>query len=331
MRKLSLFALATASVCFAHHGVASLGAAGLEGPGAPLETSSSATLPEGSWLLYMKLDRANFKKYSFQQFPDQKDTADFWLFGVGYGLKSWLSLYMFVPYNVKKEIRNSGADTFTSAGFADPSVMAVLGFKYDRGFRLVPSKESLEDMMDWHFTLYGGLTFPTGNANKKGYRGEFAPDMALGFGKPSLTLGFTATKQFINFPQLTFFLDTSYLKFFEHKYNTGDKYKFGDEIRLNTALVYRLYTNHEKKLRLDFLVEANYLYLQKDKENGVKVEDSGGQVIYNTLGARLYYKSVSLGAGIKVPVWKNLNMESQQQGAEGKEKYRLILTLSTLF
>ncbi|MBI4719790.1 MAG: transporter, partial [Chitinivibrionia bacterium] len=32
----------------AHHGVASLGVAGLEGPGSPIETSSSATLPKGS-------------------------------------------------------------------------------------------------------------------------------------------------------------------------------------------------------------------------------------------------------------------------------------------
>jgi len=30
-------------------------------------------------------------------------------------------------------------------------------------------------------------------------------------------------------------------------------------------------------------------------------------------------------------VWTGLNEEEQQQGAEGKERYRLILTFSALF
>lgn len=316
---------------FAHHGVASLGAVGLEGPGAPLETSSSATLPEGRWLIYTKLDMAKWKKYNFSDFPDQKDRSDFWMFGLGYGVKPWLSLYLFVPYNTKKEIREGGRHTFRSSDFADISLMAVFGFKYDKGFKLVPKRESLEDMMDWHFTLYGGLSLPTGDANRRGYEGEFAPDMAGGFGKPTLTAGFTATKQLVSLPQLTFLFDANFLKFFEHKYNTGDRYKFGDEFRLNTALAYRLYASTERSFRFDLLTEANFLHLQKDRENGVRLDDTGGKVLYGTLGARLYYRNVSLGLGAKFPFWKELNQQRQQQGAEGKEKYRLILTFSTLF
>ncbi len=331
MRRLTLALLTLSGLTFAHHGVASLGAVGLEGPGAPLESSTSATLPEGSWLFYTKLDSVKWKKYSFSEFPDQKDRSDFWMFGVGYGFKPWLSIYLFVPYNVKKELRNGGQDSFTSKGFADPSLMAVLGFKYDRGFKLIPKSESLEDMMDWHFTLYGGISLPTGDANKKGYQGEFAPDMALGFGKPTLTVGFTATKQFVNLPELTFTLDTSYLKFFEHKYNTGDKYKFGDEVRLNTALSYRVFKDVQRSLRFDLITELNYLNLQKDKENGTKLDDSGGDILYGVLGGRMYYKRASLGAGLKLPIWKDLNQQSQQQGAEGKEKYRLIMTFSFMF
>lgn len=331
MNKISLTLLSFVSLSIAHHGVASLGAVGLEGPGAPLESSSSATLPEGSWLLYTKLDSVRWKKYSFSEFPDQKDRSEFWIFGIGYGLKPWLSIYAFVPYNVKKELREEGERKFTSRGFADPSLMVVLGFKYYKGLKLIPKKESLEDMMDWHFTLYGGVSLPTGDANKKGYEGEFAPDMALGFGKPTITAGFTATKQFVNLPQLTFVFDTNYLKFFEHKYNTGDKYKFGDEVRVNTALAYRIFKDLEKSSRFDLLTELNYLHLQKDKENGVKVEDSGGDIVYGVLGGRLYYKRASLGAGVKVPIWKDLNQDDKQQGAEGKEKYRLILTFSFIF
>jgi hypothetical protein len=35
--------------------------------------------------------------------------------------------------------------------------------------------------------------------------------------------------------------------------------------------------------------------------------------------------------GVKTPIWTKLNEEALQQGAEGTERYRLILTLSTLF
>lgn len=328
MKKLSVLVstLLFSSYSFAHHGVASLGAAGLEGPGAPLETSSSATLPEGSWLGYMKLDYANFKKYDEQIFgTDQKDTAQFWLYGIGYGLKPYLSLYAFLPYNVKTKTDGS----YNTSGFADISFMAVLGFKYDEGFKLVPKNESLDDMKDWHFTIYGGFSIPTGDENKRPAGKDIEPDMSTGFGKPSYSIGFTTTKQFSD--NWTFVFDTNYIKFLEHTYNDGTRYEFGDETRFNTALVYRTITIPEKKFRLDTTIEANYLYLARDKENGEKLSESGGKILYNLLGFRAYYRNTSLGAGVKIPVWKSLNEEDQQQGCEGKEKYRFIFTFSVLF
>jgi hypothetical protein len=348
VRKAIPLSLLIMGFSFAHHGVASLGAVGLEGPGAPLETSSSATLPEGSWLFYLKLDHVKWKKYSFDHFIDQKDSYDLWMYGIGYGVKPWLSVYLFIPYYVKKELKSVNNDPsqgqyfYTNSGFSDISLMAVLGFKYDKGFKLVPKNESLDDLMDWHFTVYGGMTLPTGNPNKydraRDPKGEFEPDMATGFGKPSFNFGFTATKQVVSFPRLTFVFDANYTKFLEHTYNYREdpsgpkrKFKFGDELRLNTALAYRLYTNLERKFRADLLLEANFQYNQRDKEDGEKKEGSGGKILYGTVGTRLYYKNISAGVGVKLPVWKRLNEEEQQQGAEGKEKYRLIFTLSTLF
>ena len=336
------------SISFAHHGVASLGVGGIKGPGAPLETSTSATLPQGSWLFYVKLDHAKWKRFDFKRFPDQQDISSFWMFGLGYGVKPWLSLYLFVPYNVKKELKSIESDpakgqyTYTTAGFADISLTAVIGFKYYKGFHLIPKRESLDDLMDWHFTLYTSLSMPTGNPDiydrARDPRGEFEPSMATGFGTPTVTLGFTATKQFIHFPRFTFVADVSYMRFFEHTYNFKEtpnspekSYKFGDEFRVNTALVYRLYTNAGKRLRIDTLIELNFLNIQRDEEDGNKLEGSGGKILYNTAGLRLYYRNISIGAGLKVPAWKNLNEDSQQQGAEGKEKYRAILTLTVLF
>jgi hypothetical protein len=42
-------------------------------------------------------------------------------------------------------------------------------------------------------------------------------------------------------------------------------------------------------------------------------------------------QNANLGLLVKFPVWKDLNEENQQQGAEGLEKYRVITTLSFYF
>ncbi len=321
---LSLLLTSYCGSVYAHHGVASLGSAGLEGPGAPLETSSSATLPEGKFLAYLKLDYANFKKYTPQR-DDETDSYTFWIYGLGYGVKPYLSVYLFVPYYTKKLEDNS----FNTSGFADISLMAVLGFKYDEGFMLIPETESLDDLMDWHFTVYGGLTIPTGDPNIRDANGNIDPGMSLGFGKPTITLGFSATKQFTD--NMTFVFDTNYLKFFEYKYNDGTKYQFGDEFRMNTAITYRVLTSEKNKFRLDLDFELNYLNLGRDKENGIGLKGTGGKILYTLYGLRAYYKTISVGLGVKIPSWTDLNEESLQQGAEGKEKYRIIFTFSTLF
>lgn len=328
MKKLNelilAFSLASYGVVYAHHGVASLGTAGLEGPGSPLETSSSLTLPEGKFLGYLKLDYAKFKKYTPQR-DNETDSYTFWMYGLGYGLKSYLSLYLFLPYDVKKLEDNS----YNTANFGDVSLMAVLGFKYDDGFQLIPEMESLDDLMDWHFTIYGGFTLPTGNPNMKDKDGNIDPGMSIGFGKPTTLLGFSATKQFTE--NFTLIFDINYLKFFEYEYENKVKYKFGDEFRINTAFTYKIYSSVKNKFRLDLDFEINYLNLGRDKENGIGLQATGGDIIYTLYGFRAYYNTISFGAGVKIPTWTNLNEESLQQGAEGKEKYRIIFTFSTLF
>jgi len=349
VKRTALASLFLIGVSFAHHGTATLGGVGLEGPGVPIETSSSYTLPEGHWLFSLKLDYPKFRKYSFENFPDQKDYYQFWTLGIGYGFKPWLSGYLFVPYYIKKEIKSLdendpsvGQYEYRNAGFADPLIMVVFGFKYDEGFMLPPKRESLDELMDWRFSLYGGISLPTGETEKydrkRNPNGDFSPDMATGFGKPTIILGFTASKQLESFPKLTFTLDTNYTKFFEHEYNYRQsigsprkKYKFGDEFRLNLASVYKLYSSAERGFRIDAVLEANFQYNQKDKEDGIKLEDSGGKILYGTFGGRLYYKNLSLAAGLKLPLWKDLNQHNQQQGAEGKEKYRLLMSLSFTF
>ncbi|MDD5058270.1 MAG: hypothetical protein PHQ60_10380 [Sideroxydans sp.] len=324
MRFASAFALFLFSApALAHHGVAGVGAAGLNGPGAPVESGASTVLPEGKMLAYFKVDHAQFKTYDWAA-PNAK-YARFTMLGLGYGVNSWFSAYAFVPHHAKIE-EAGGLD---SRGVADVSVMGQIGFKYDRGFHLVPQNESLDDLEDWHFSLLLGSTLPTGNADFRLADGSIDPGKSHGFGKPAYTLGLTATKPLTD--KLTVSFDSSMLRFQQYTYADGQQMRFGAENRFNTAFSYRAFTDAEAMFRFDPVVELQYLNLGRDTENGVGATGTGGSVIYTLLGGRAYWRSMSFALGYKVPVWTKLNEADQQQGAEGKEKYRLIFSASQLF
>jgi Putative MetA-pathway of phenol degradation len=332
VQRLGALVLAlTPALAAAHHGVASLGAAGLEGPGAPVVTSSAAPLPKGSGLLYLKADYADYE--TFTSARDRESDYDlFSMAGVGYGFTSWFSAYAFLPYNVKSV--ESGADTpgggsKDQQGFADISFTGVLAFKYDDGFKLVPERESLDDLEDWHFSAYAGLSVPTGDADALDAAGAIDPGQATGFGAPSFSVGLTSSKQITD--RDTWINEISYLWFSENEYDDGSTLRFGSELRLNTAWVRKLYANADSKFRLDGLIEANYLSLGRDQADGRGEDATGGQILYLTPGVRLYKDRFSIALGVMLPAWKNLNEEGDQQGSEGLEDYRLVGTFSYLF
>jgi hypothetical protein len=308
----------------AHHGVASLGVAGLEGPGAPLETSNSATLPAGQALAYLKLDYADFETITSER-DDESSANAFWMYGLGYGATSYLTAFIFLPYTAKMTEDNS----FNTAGFADISLQAVLGFKLDDGLHLIPPGESLDDLADWHFSLYGGLSLPTGDPNIEDAGGAIDPGMSLGFGHPSFNIGGSGTRMLSGRTTLCF--DTAVTRFLEYEYADGSRLRFGSEVRASSALAIRLVTREKPAFRLDAAVEASYLGLGRDELAGAGESATGGRMLYLLPGARLYRGPTSFALGVKVPAWTALNEEEEQQGAEGTEDFRLISAFSCLF
>ncbi len=307
----------------AHHGVAGVGAAALNGPGAPIEAASSANLPEGKTLVMLKIDYAQFKTYDWAA-PNAKYSR-FWMAGAGVGVTPWFSAYVFTPYNEKVD----EAGGFTTRGWADVSFMGQIGFKYDNGFRLIPANESLDDLEDWHFSLLFGASLPTGKPNLRDRNGDIDPGKSTGFGKPSFNLGLTASKMLTE--RLTFNLEASTIRFQDYRYADGNRLRFGTENRLNTALAWRGYTNADLKFRLDPVLELQVLDIARDRGNGVGEPASGGRMVYGLLGLRAFWQNMSFAAGLKKPVWTRLNESAQQQGSEGKEKYRFIFSASALF
>ncbi|OFX19413.1 MAG: hypothetical protein A2V77_04155 [Anaeromyxobacter sp. RBG_16_69_14] len=319
----ALAALAGPGLVRAHHGTAAVSVAGPEGPGAALETTSPLPLPKGTLFTMMKAEYVPFRKFAFAE-PENKDYSSFNMFALGFGIRPWLSAYVFQPLNVKV-----GDGIGRNSGAGDPNLMLAFGFKYDEGFRLVPEKESLDELLDWHFSVSVSSTIPlatTGHTDRAG--AFFAPDMQLGFGAPAPGIGIAVMKQAS--PDLTFLTEVNYQHFFPHTYQFT-RYQFGGETRINTAAVYRVYGRGS--FRFDVAGELNFLHLQRDEERNdagemEALQASGGGILYAGLGTRLFYGPFSAAVGIRRAALKELNEGPDQQGSEGLEKFRLAATLS---
>jgi hypothetical protein len=309
----------------AHHGVAAVGLSEPEGPGAALETTAALPLPKRFAFAMVKSEFVSFQARDRVAFPAQKDLALFNMVALGFGITPWLSAYVFQPYNVKSADGGIGRNL----GLGDTSLMLSFGWKWDEGPRLIPQKESLDELADWHFLLWASCTLPVGPTEKNDDRGDrFAPDMQTGFGTPSPALGLAALKQVsTNFTALA---EVNHQRFFTHDYSFT-RYRFGAETRANTAGVYRIHA--KGRVRLDGVVELVGLNLQRDQQDDgqgslVPLSASGGTILYGSLGARLYLGRAAIALGAKRALLKSLNQDSDQQGSEGLENVRVSLSLS---
>ncbi|MBI2472404.1 MAG: transporter [Planctomycetes bacterium] len=311
---------------YAHHG----GVSSAFGPGAPIETASPLALGKGRYLIYEKFEYVPFEQKGHVE-PENIDTHTFFNTLVGYGFTDALSVYAGLPFAIKEQ------DTLgTSDGFGDLGLLVQYGFKLGerdgiRGlYRYGPEDSYGAEYSsdDLKMSVIAGMTVPTGTTSNRDDNGNrFDMGMQPGFAAPSFTVGFSASKMVV--PHVTLTGDTSILTFTE----TNDG-KPGNEVRFNTACGYEIFEKPNGFLsRLDIIGESNFLHLTKDlNEDGEKENDSGGSMLYLSPGLRATFgKYVSVGALIKIPTWKDLNHESEQQGAEGLEEYRAIVTCSISF
>jgi hypothetical protein len=315
--------VAVALPALAHHGSAGVGMAGPEGPGAAIETTSPIPIPGNSLFFMAKSEYVPFRQFDFAQ-PANKVYSLFDTLVAGYGITPWLTGYVFLPYNVKSQ---DGVGT--NVGLGDPGLFVNFAFKYDEGFRLVPARESLDELVDWHFSVFGYVTVPMGPTVSATHALQwFAPDMQTGFGSPSFQIGLSAAKQLS--PDFTWLADASYQYFLPHTY-PFTRYQFGAESRVNTAIAWRAVAS--PGFRFDVAGEINLLNLQRDQERNdagamEPLRASGGTILYAGLGVRAYAGRFSAALAARTSFARWLNEGAEQQGSEGLELVRVALTLS---
>jgi hypothetical protein len=126
--------------------------------------------------------------------------------------------------------------------------------------------------------------------------------------------------------------EMNYQHFFTHDYRFT-RYRFGAETRLNVAGVYRAYAHG--RTRVDLVAELAGLNLQRDQEDEdldgpspmTALSASGGNILYGCLGVRAMLGRIIVGLGIKRAVLTSLNEADEQQGSEGRESFRLSLSI----
>jgi hypothetical protein len=307
-----------ASPARAHHGSASVSFIGAEGPGAAIDTTTALPLGQGTAFALVKTEYVPWQQR--EGFVDQKTYSWFNTLAAGYGIAPWLSAFVFQPYNAKAQ---DGVGT--NRGLGDTSLMLAGAFKWDDGLQLVPEKESLDDLRDWHFSAWASCTLPVGPTTHLDEHGApFAPDMQIGFGAPSPAVGVTVLKQLSQ--DLTLLGEVNTQSFFPHTYaDAGIRYQFGTETRVNAALPWRAHA--AGRTRVDVVPEVVFLNLQRDREDGATLRASGGSVLYGQLGVRASFGAFSVGAAVKRPLATRLNESAEQQGSEGLEVFRAALVI----
>jgi hypothetical protein len=230
-----------------------------------------------------------------------------------------------VPYYIKRQEEGK------NDGLSDMKFQLTYGFHHDPGIGFSRNTGedvavSMEGTRRTYMTVSFMMSMPTGDFHKS-INGTIDPGMQPGFGAPAYTLGFAAAHRFGSF---TMNAELS-ADFFTEREN----FQFGAEQRVNLAAVYELYGEPKSFVsKFDGILELNFLHLGRDMENGEGLTATGGDIVYLSPGLRLSMptlQNANLGLSMKFPVWKDLNEQDQQQGAEGLEKYRIITTLSFFF
>jgi hypothetical protein len=315
-----IVALLVPCTAMAHHGGISLAF----GPGSPVETGSPLTLPDGGFVTGVRAEQVEWKQFDWNK-PDNKTSFTFLSANMSYGFTPAFMGTFMAPYYIKRQEQG------TNEGLADVKIQFTYGFHYDPGVGF--SRNTAEDTavtMEGKKRIYLSVYFltsiPTGESHMK-INGNVDPGMQPGFGSPGYTLAINAARAFGSF--------TLNGELSADIFTERENFQFGAESHANLAGVYELYGEPKSFIsKIDGVLEMNFLHLARDKENGEGATATGGNILYLSPGARFSMPSLhnaNLGLLVKVPIWKRLNEQDQQQGSEGLEKYRAIATLSFFF
>ncbi len=312
-----LIIIAASGRAFAHHASAGSGL----GQAGPVTTISASTLKKGGFNFealaeYQEFDTFSDKKLLRFAGSGKEDIHNAeYLFspsiGIAYGMDDNLTVHLRVPY----VFRDSISEAHHHEEGEEPEIHQ-LGDAKGMGDITVFGHYLFLNQPDLQSSLLAGLKIPTGKKSDKTDSGEqFEAEFQPGSGSWDPIIGIAVTK-----PLGSYSLDSNILYTFvtEGVQDTD----LGDVFNYNISIARRMLI---QKVKLDLILEANGIWRQKEKINGEKSENSGGNIILISPGVRGAINSrIMMYFTVGLPVIQDL------KGEQNNLDYRTILGINVL-
>lgn len=282
-------------------------------------TASGETLRKGRWEVALRSELTGFEHVSRAEARniairsgefDALRRSFVETVSVAYGVSDDLQLGLATGYYAGTDFIDAEADGMGGAesatadphGLTDLWLSAKVRVKHDAG---------------GHVALIGGIKLPTGRDDVTLSNGELLEASSQpGSGAVDFQAG-AAYSRYLT-PRVTLDASALYTLRGEH-----DDFTVGDRADLGLALAYRLTEDVKAPNNWSVFGELAGLWLGKDEADGVTNENSGGSVLYLSLGARERFdEHVSLSLAPSIPVLQHVN------GEQVEVDYRVALTLT---
>lgn len=306
-----LYIIFLAASASAHH---PSGGAGLVQTG-PINTTPASTLQKGLFSFGLQTEYIKLKAFSearlmrYAELGNDVHSADsvhHHSLSIAYGLTDNLTIGLKIPYvqinNITEAHSDEPDEVHKHGDSRGPGDITLLGhyrfLKHDNGF-------------EGAVTI--GLKVPTGRTNDRDREGEtFEAEFLPGTGAWHPIIGISATQRLGRFS-----IDASlhYTVSTEGTQRTD----IGDLLNYNAALSYRPLS---RDISLDLVLELNGEWKEKQKVNGEKDKDSGGNIVYLSPGTRVNFgQKLSVYLSFGFPVVQDLN------GTQNKVDYKAVFGL----
>lgn len=278
----------------------------------PINNNTALTIAKGEILIREQL---RFAKLRRDPSPLNRTINIFSLPSVLlYGITQKLAIFGIYPL-LQKKLRldtPEGRITRKTTGFGDLTILGKYRFfTYDK------------PVETYRASLIAGIKFPTGNSQKKDAFGEIPRPIQLGTGSWDFFGGGVFTWQTIKQE-----LDIAVL------YKTKTKargFRFGDSFFHDISYQLRIHPwefPEEMKTVPSFLnivIEANGIFIRKNKDQNVTIQDSGGYILFISPGLQYVTKRFIIETSIQLPAIQRLN------GQQPKIRYVLVGGFRVLF
>jgi len=229
---------------------------------------------------------------------------------LGYGIINDLSIFGVMPLldkTLKVTPLGNVRTKRSTSGFGDARLFArYTVFKQNapgRTFRIAP---------------FAGIKMPTGKSRVSDALGTLPATLQLGSGSWDPFGGVVATWQTLDYEidaQVSYKLNT-----------TANGFRFGNELRLDASLQYRLWPQELGDDTPGFLygvLEGNFLYQEKNRSGGAALANSGGTRLFAAPGLQYVTRRWIAEAIVQIPVFQDLNGTALKDNFTARAGFRV--------